>query len=842
MRESERGVPATRRSGPMRSAPLVKVRLALAGLLALGWVGACSESSGGPNSVIAAPTEGLLVSDPVVPAAASTADRGWGGAAFRGAAGDGDSVVFVSLTPGTQPAGVIASVRTLTSNSTLTTAVEDGGFDPVPVGAHVGDTVEVIVRDGSGAVVLQTLAAVVRSRPPIVVRTDPPPRKRDVPLNSALVIVFSEPAAGSTLTSSSVQLFRGASTVAGTVSPLQGTTTAAVFEPSAPLDAKTDYRLVVTQAVRDLEGDALAADATVEFTTGTTTEGPATIVTVLPDSTALVIGSHVQLIAAARDTAAIPIVGRPFTWSNDSPAVVSVSTTGLVTGLAEGVAHARTELDGRSAVATILVSAVLTPVNSVEVVPKSATVIVGGLAQLTAVLRDAGGNMLPFRQVAWSSSDPAIASVSAGTGGTAVVFGLSSGSATITATSEGKSGTATITMGTVGPYTQISAGNGHTCALATDASAWCWGARYGQAGEFPNSGELGTGTQLASLVPAAVAGGLRFTQVSLAEGGFSCALTLGGAAYCWGANSGQLGTGDTTGPQRCGPGFSCSTVPAAVAEALTYTAISTGYNHTCALTTSGAAYCWGFASFGAMGLISPENCAAILGNSGGCAVPAAVVGGLPFTAIDAGWDHTCALTAAGAAYCWGRGDAGALGDGTLFDRSSPVPVAGGHSFVALATGGLHTCGLTSDGTAYCWGDNDFGSLGIGTTSGPQGPCRSPIDSGRGVGNCSTIPVPVAGGLRFTAISAGGYYTCALAVTGAAYCWGSNGTGDSNLAPNSPTAISGELTFAGLSASGSHACGVTWAGVAYCWGGNYAGQLGDGTTIDSNVPVKVAGQR
>src|SRR5689334_10538051 len=115
--------------------------------------------------------------------------------------------------------------------------------------------------------------------------------------------------------------------------------------------------------------------------------------------------------------------------------------------------------------------------------------------------------------------------------------------------------------------------------------------------------------------------------------------------------------------------------------------LAAGVFHTCSLNSSGAAYCWGSGSSGALGD----------GSNTISASPVAVSGGLSFRALTASEFHTCGLTGAGAAYCWGGNDEGELGDGSTTDRSTPVAVAGGLSFSVLATGGGHTCGLTSDG-------------------------------------------------------------------------------------------------------------------------------------------------
>jgi hypothetical protein len=760
----------------------------------------------------------LFVSDPLsAPLAARTQSIG---TASKNSVGNTD-IVYVSLSPGTLAAGALAIVRRVGDPASVTTAVVDGGFEPVPVGARVGDSVEVKVSDAGGSVVLETRLAVLASRRPVVVRTFPPPGKRDQPLNANIVIVFSEPVADGSL-ASSIELLRDGMTVPGAVGVLQGTVSTVAFVPAADLDANSSYSLVVTHGVRDLSGDALAADTTVQFMTAATTVGSVTGVKVVPDTTAIVIGSQVQLTPAAHDTAGTPIVGRPYTWSSDDSAVATVSANGLVTALASGVAHIQAELDGQTAIATILVSSSLTPVNTMELQPKSAKAVIGGFVQLTAVLRDAAGNIVRFRTVSWQSSDASVASVSAAAGGTAVVSGLAAGTATIIASSEGKRATATVTIGTIGPFTQISTGEYQSCALASGGLAWCWGADFN-----PSSGVLGNGTQLGSLVPTAVTGGLSFSQVSAGDA-VSCGLTTSGDAYCWGENSlGALGSGDSLGAERVSP--------VVVAGGRRYSMINAGGGSRACALSSGAAYCWGYNYVGALGLASTAGLQTCNAGDTCSTVPGRVAGTQTFTNVSLGYYHTCGLTGAGQAYCWGRGDYGALGDGTHFDRGAPTLVKGGLAFTVLSAGGLETCGLTSNGTAYCWGINDDGELGTGTITGPEGPCVSPVDPNREVGNCSTVPVPVAGALRFTQISAGFQHVCALTSSGSAYCWG--------FGQPLPAAVPGGLAFTRVSASaqGTHTCALTTAGIAYCWGSNSLGELGDGTQNDSSVPVKVSGQ-
>jgi alpha-tubulin suppressor-like RCC1 family protein len=301
-----------------------------------------------------------------------------------------------------------------------------------------------------------------------------------------------------------------------------------------------------------------------------------------------------------------------------------------------------------------------------------------------------------------------------------------------------------------------------------------------------------------------------FQSISAGEQS-TCGVTSAGTAYCWGDNIyGELGNGTTNS----------STTPVAVSGGLTFQAISVSGN-TCGVTTAGAAYCWGFGT-----TISTT--------------PVAVSGGLTFRSISAGTFHSCGVTTAGAAYCWGDNTAGELGNGTTTSSMAPVAVSGSLTFQSVSAGTYYTCGRTSAGAAYCWGDNRYGELGNGTAI--IGP--------------TSAPVAVSGGLTFQSISAGFQHACGVTTAGAAYCWGSNTSGElgNGATTNStvPTAVSGGLTLQSVSAGGfasgggqfyvdqQFTCGLTTGGMAYCWGDNTFGKLGNGTTTSSTTPVAVSG--
>jgi alpha-tubulin suppressor-like RCC1 family protein len=288
--------------------------------------------------------------------------------------------------------------------------------------------------------------------------------------------------------------------------------------------------------------------------------------------------------------------------------------------------------------------------------------------------------------------------------------------------------------------------------------------------------------------------------------------------------------------------------------------ISSGGGYTCGVTTVGAAYCWGDNGFGQLG-----NGTATNSNT-----PTAVSGGHTFAAVSAGSGlNTCGLTTAGAAYCWGTGDHGELGNGTTSSSTTPVAVSGGLIFTVVGEGNSFACGLTTAGKAYCWGSNGGGMLGTGTTTSSPTPVAVAggliftmvsvgYESACGVTaagapycwgfNIGGTPVAGPGGLIFSSVGGGGVSNCGLTTAGAAYCWGRNENGElgngTNISSTTPVAVSGAHTFETLStAEGSGSCGVTTSGAAYCWGYNLDGELGNGTpttTSRSETPVAVSG--
>jgi alpha-tubulin suppressor-like RCC1 family protein len=343
----------------------------------------------------------------------------------------------------------------------------------------------------------------------------------------------------------------------------------------------------------------------------------------------------------------------------------------------------------------------------------------------------------------------------------------------------------------------LSVGGEHTCGLTPRGVALCWGGnRYGQ---------LGIRTTADTTRATAVAGGFSFAELT-AGGTNTCGLTAAGVALCWGLNAGH----SDSQPRRV--------------VGLRFAQLSAGNGHTCGRTAAGSAFCWGSTSGGRLGDGAPP----VAGMSGLFkAAPVAVAGTLRFAEISAGGAHTCGRTADGKAFCWGANAYGQLGDGSKVDRPTPVPVAGGRRFVELrALGYDHTCGRTADGRAFCWGMNREGQLGDSTTTE------------------RATPTAVAGGLRFVELSAGNYHTCGRTKDGLGFCWGGSNNGERGdgimmgQASTTPAPVAGGLRFIELRAGGGHTCGRTKEGATFCWGWNGHGELGDGSRLGSLGPVQV----
>ena len=229
-----------------------------AGLSVVATLAACS-SVDAPEQHDAA-SLGIIVSEalgPPRPAAARVSGSLAGG-------GIDGNVAYVSLPPGAFPSGETVTITNLATGAARTETMVDGGFDPVPIPAAVGDTLEITMVDVEG-IIVSAVSEVPARKPPIVVRTEPAKKKTTVPLNVRLLVVFSEPIDPATITSETIKLLLDGEPVGGSVT-LGVDGLQAEFTPAEVLARQRTYTLVIMTGIADLAGDPLEEQVEVTFT------------------------------------------------------------------------------------------------------------------------------------------------------------------------------------------------------------------------------------------------------------------------------------------------------------------------------------------------------------------------------------------------------------------------------------------------------------------------------------------------------------------------------------------------------------------------------------------------
>jgi alpha-tubulin suppressor-like RCC1 family protein len=389
-----------------------------------------------------------------------------------------------------------------------------------------------------------------------------------------------------------------------------------------------------------------------------------------------------------------------------------------------------------------------------------------------------------------------------------------------------------------GIFTAVDVGDNTTCALDQSGRAYCWGSNFG--------GLLGVrDTAYRVTLPTLVVNeSSAFRSISVGAN-HQCALTEDGRGFCWGGNGGgQLGAGVQVKPGNVAP----------IAGGLIFESISAGDGYTCAITTQRVAYCWGGSANGQLGSGAGYACNyAIFPCSVDTPVP--VSGNLRFAQISAGYQHTCAVTDDGTGYCWGDNRNGELGDQSVpincvafpaaaqCVRDVPNKIAGGLKFAQLAAGAYHTCGITTAGKAYCWGlvtaDWAINAFALGNPEYSGAP---------GTQHGSRIPVPVEGELTFREITASNGVSCGLTVSSEAVCWGNNNYGDLGVGGIDPGYTTTPLQVRMPTAlhapaidTDDHACTLTTTGRIWCWGGlNFFGEIGSGPLSEPRGSVELRG--
>ena len=260
--------------------------------------------------------------------------------------------------------------------------------------------------------------------------------------------------------------------------------------------------------------------------------------------------------------------------------------------------------------------------------------------------------------------------------------------------------------GNLAGVVQVAVGAESSCAAKTDGTVFCWG--------FNGDGELGNNSTSGSRIPvqvAGVSGSGNLTNISqIAAGDYNtCALKSDGTVFCWGnGENGELGNNNSRS----------SFVPVQVVGMGGISQISVGSYHSCALRSDGSAFCWGANWYGELGNNSNDSSNAPVQVQG--------VDGSGYLAdvsqLSSGKNHSCAVKSDGAVFCWGNNGDGEMGDNTYDQRLTPVQVldADGSSNLGgvgkILSGYYHNCAIKLDGSVFCWGQDSYNQLGNNDTS------------------------------------------------------------------------------------------------------------------------------
>ena len=348
--------------------------------------------------------------------------------------------------------------------------------------------------------------------------------------------------------------------------------------------------------------------------------------------------------------------------------------------------------------------------------------------------------------------------------------------------------------GTCGPDRplDLSVGDMFSCVRMLSGDTMCWGS--GSNGRFGDGGDVG------SNIPR-VTGARELSAWRTAYKG-TCAYDAAGDTACFGRGlNHQFGGGANV----------ILSVPTLQPHLDRFEVLELGDNHSCGID-GGVAWCWGLGTVGRIGdgsaTTEPRTMPVTTGLTG--VVDLAV-----------GYEHSCAVTGSGAAYCWGVNGMGELGDGTSMQQNAPVVVAGPMTWTQITTGRSFTCGLRADRRVSCWGDNRSGALGV---SGPSlsvpGPAITAFD------NASEVQA-----------APNSSFACAIAdPMRQVWCWG---PGTVTGPGTAPIAIAGMDQVVVLGVGFLHVCAMRDDGSVWCWGQGGNGELGDGMSANSETPVRVS---
>jgi len=331
-------------------------------------------------------------------------------------------------------------------------------------------------------------------------------------------------------------------------------------------------------------------------------------------------------------------------------------------------------------------------------------------------------------------------------------------------------------------------------------------------------GALGNGTTTNAFTPIVITlpGGVAPTG---GAAGTDHSLVIGsnGFLYAWGlGTSGQLGNGTTTS--------SSSPVKVSLPSGVVPLAVAAGEDHSLAIGSNNTLYAWGYNGFGQLGNGTTTNASS--------PVAVSMPSGVHAVAVAAGSFFSLALGSDGNVYAWGDGNNGSLGQGNQNESNTPVkvPLPSGVTASAISAGSSFAMAIGSNGTLYAWGDGGQGQLGDNTTANSSSP----------------VAVQMPSGVTASVIALGTDHALAIGSNDLLYSWGDDadgqlGTGGTNKNQKIPDLVQMPSGVAAVAIAGGmdHSLAIGSNGNLYAWGLNSAGELGNGGTTESNVPVLVS---
>ncbi len=350
-----------------------------------------------------------------------------------------------------------------------------------------------------------------------------------------------------------------------------------------------------------------------------------------------------------------------------------------------------------------------------------------------------------------------------------------------------------VQVGSNDNWVLVSAGRNYSIGIRADGTLWAWGVN--------NVGQLGDGTLTSRNAPVQIGTDNSWVSISVGQE-HSVALKSNGTLWAWGGNTGgRLGNGTTTNQSS----------PIQIGTDSNWKSITAGYSNTLAIKSDGTLWAWGFNANGVVGNGTTTN-----------ALSPVQVGS------DNKWlkvtskNQVLALKTNGELWAWGLNNAGQIGDGTTTTRLSPVLI--GSAYTHIQTGGSYSMAL-KEGKLYAWGSNSIGQFGNGTNTN------------------STTPLQITSNTNYVYIESGWNSSYCLKASGELMTTGDNTYGQLGLGntTNLNTLTQTSIIVDGwlmISAGTYYMTGIKFDGTLWAWGNNGSGQLGDGTTTNSSVPIQV----